>query len=874
MNRSLFRNSVCGDRVNNAGGFLNPFSSCRYTHTGTHTVKQNNNVSHTLKTEPAPPQQTAAELGPTAASQPAPTGAGEISLESSVLSSATESDEKKIREDTIASLVALLDGKNLDVYSFEEYASDIRKVLHRGELVAPSDVDITNFAEWGLIDGRASRSIKFSSWVGTMPLAKKNPIAVIRNAAKKVSGCYVFMSGAFGSSFFSRVVGTVPQYLPSPTTDAIIANGNEVTSHLIGGASGSGKTMSLVGFGNPRDQQIVFPVLFHPRDFDETLLVRMEGPDGRLSKDMEYLEPTERNAKFLGALVALVERVLPGRVLSVLRNPTDVQVTIVLAMDEAGMSPQMVLAMASLRASDVSNTLGFGKHVSLRLVACGTGVGGGKQIWGSEIATFTAHYIDESHQEVNEKIFLSMFPRSSDKRALPFDVDPIMSFVRSNGRMAAVLGHLASLQIAYLHVSGSAFDLRMLLPAAAGMFRSLNGLRRVSPDEMASSLVLALRQHLFPFLPVGAITRARIQTRYGLITDVSRPHVMPEEVSAYTAKGFLPISASSSDRKDSTGGQLTDVELVFAPADGRYQLPLFATTMLANLSGMDTLAKSINTSESLGHHWLNASFLAACAAGSPELFELLLDEGRLRPLGEYVATSGCVANITSALLKGGISPDSVGKLKPVPKGVALQGLGGQMMTILCDLQAEGVCISCNTGGGKDSGSESPTVHSTYVSIIESRLKAAAEQTNTTAPTTRIAAFRNPAKFSFADSILFFNNTLYFFRLRDVKREKGEHNTCAWTEGAFMAEHTEMENGPLGELKAVWKATMNLDIKHVRYCLVSNCEHIFSEEFKKDGALLQKQKTCNFVVADAKTFIPFEPTMAKECARVFTLAEYL
>ena len=284
--------------------------------------------------------------------------------------------------------------------------------------------------------------------------------------------------------------------------------------------------------------------------------------------------------------------------------------------------------------------------------------------------------------------------------------------------------------------------------------------------------------------------------------------------------------------------------------------------MLANLSRMDVLARSINTGDTLEQHWLGASFLAACAAGSPELFELLPDEGRLRPLGEYVRAERAT-KIRLALAKSG---NTIPELKPVSRGI---DLAGSMITLLCDLQTEGVYISGNTWKGKTAGPESPTVHSVYVDTVKKHLEAVALKLDKKEILkARIVAFRSPAKFPFADSILFFNHTLYLFQVKDVL-QKGTGTRNEWTRCAFASEHSEMHNGPLEGLKAAWKATMGIDITHVQYCFVSNCEHDFAEDLESDSTLSPIRKQCKFVVADRKSFLPFEPARAEGQMRIFT-----
>ena len=309
---------------------------------------------HHLTWGPAP------HLVATATSEPTPIGLhNQMPLESSALCIATDDEIK----DAVAALAGLLDGNNGGAcsrdYTTRDYANDIRNVLSREGFLLPPDAEIRCYAKMTLsVRGdKGARTNVFRDWVGAIPLAK-GPIAVIRNAAEKISGCHVFMSEAFSNSFERRTVGnSTPYYIASPTTDKIIGSKDEIMSHLIGGASGSGKTMSLVGFGKPSVTRCVFPVLFQPQDFGKMLLIQAEDSDSGLSKDMAILERKERNDKFLGALVALVESIIPAPALSALRRPAEAGVTIVLAMDEAGMSPQMVRAMASLEPSTVREEL-------------------------------------------------------------------------------------------------------------------------------------------------------------------------------------------------------------------------------------------------------------------------------------------------------------------------------------------------------------------------------------------------------------------------------------------------------------------------------------------------------------------------------------
>ena len=222
--------------------------------------------------------------------------------------------------------MGLLEGKEDDAYPEKEYAKDIHGVLSRGGFVVPCDDSIKTIAVVTYATSNEHRLSCFRRWIIKKRLAAKDPIAVIRSAAKDISGCHAFMSGAFYDSFRERVVGrSTPSFFTSPTTDAIIDSTDQIMSHLIGGASGSGKTMSLVGFGQKgrekeKERGHVFPVLFQSRDF-ETLLIRADDPAGGLNKDMAILERDDRNAKFLGALVALVEKIIPSPALAALRRP-------------------------------------------------------------------------------------------------------------------------------------------------------------------------------------------------------------------------------------------------------------------------------------------------------------------------------------------------------------------------------------------------------------------------------------------------------------------------------------------------------------------------------------------------------------------------
>ena len=164
MNCTLFRHFVCaGGRVNNAGFFLTHSNvSRRYIHACSQTNNENENA----------PLRETAKVEPVAASNSAPIGTSEIRFESSARCCDPKSDDAKIREDAIASLVGLLEGKTGDGYSMEAYASDIRDMLSRGGFVVPSNDEIHSFAAATL--RRGDRLDSFTSWVSMIPLATKD----------------------------------------------------------------------------------------------------------------------------------------------------------------------------------------------------------------------------------------------------------------------------------------------------------------------------------------------------------------------------------------------------------------------------------------------------------------------------------------------------------------------------------------------------------------------------------------------------------------------------------------------------------------------------------------------------------------------------
>lgn len=250
-----------------------------------------------------------------------------------------------------------------------------------------------------------------------------------------------------------------------------------------------------------------------------------------------------------------------------------------------------------------------------------------------------------------------------------------------------------------------------------------------------------------------------------------------------------------------------------APASGRYAMPLFTAMMLASISNMPLLARSAIAGDSLERHWLCVSALAASAAGTPALFTALLDSGRIAPLSRHVATEDDCNALNTLLDVPAESPNlSAGNealadktkkesSKPLTsdtseesaesskkkKGLtwlpALPSSANQSFFV-CDLQLEKADQQVGTASeGADSNPIGNSALSKYVAAVTAGLKRMKEAGQ---EVTHIAAFRSPPRLPFADTVLFFNDTLYLFQAKD----RGG-NDCRWIGSTLREELVKM-----------------------------------------------------------------------------------
>ena len=216
-----------------------------------------------LEQHPLAPASPLREKAPTVISEPQPMAVNKVPpRKPPVVCPPAAADDAEVREDTVMALEGLFSkDKNIVEYSEEDYVAKTRELLTRKGFVVPTDSKIRGDIGWFRCH-QGDLSSRLTHWIREMPLAASDPIAVIRSVATDVSCCHVFMSYSFSNSFGQRIVGGYdPSYLPSPTTEAIINNAEEgvAAAHLIVGASGSGKTMSLVGFGRQRGRGLCSP---------------------------------------------------------------------------------------------------------------------------------------------------------------------------------------------------------------------------------------------------------------------------------------------------------------------------------------------------------------------------------------------------------------------------------------------------------------------------------------------------------------------------------------------------------------------------------------------------------------------------------------
>ena len=272
--------------------------------------------------------------------------------------------------------------------------------------------------------------------------------------------------------------------------------------------------------------------------------------------------------------------------------------------------------------------------------------------------------------------------------------------------------------------------------------------------------------------------------------------------------------------------------------------------MLANISGLPLLARSINSGDSLEKHWLCASVLAACAAGEPSLFTLLLSTGRLAPLAGYV-TKENLASLEALEKSTGVALN-LGNLKTA-ECVSFQA---DRAFLLADLHDEGVYLS------------GPKALVAFVGEVSKRLemmKRTAAVDGGGRTSTRIAAIRSSAKLGFADTLLFFDDTLFLCQMKHTCRADMEETTLGEELEKMGGGRDAKSPGSVcvRGLKAAWKKATGITINSVVFCFVTTRKHSFDvggnlvDSVPKDYC--SSKITCKFLTVGSASFLPFDGT---------------
>lgn len=377
-------------------------------------------------------------------------------------------------------------------------------------------------------------------------------------------------------------------------------------------------------------------------------------------KPKSYASPEEeearkaRDKKMLDRLVKILRTIIPSQILKIMSNkenewlPTE-KLNVVVALDEMGNSEfaEAVRAMCSLTGSHVRDDINLSwtkDHITVHLAVVGTGLGSGEAPVGSASSKYKVLFANENDERDNETIFGHHFlsakgmisikpnddkskllgekrPRFPAERVDVKDTDfysaltnllsPLLqALIRSNSRMAAIIGHK-------LFYAMKAFnypldlekiidfaDLDSLFYEAAVHFKILNGLDKVSFDDIWELLVFSLRLHYFPLGKYHNISVKKLQVKFGLVVD--------------------RMKWGESDFGSS-----------------RYELPTFTILLLAKLSGVKVVTKSLISGASFEEYVLAVVHLLACAAGNVAWFRLALlgsaGEGELEPLNYHCA---------------------------------------------------------------------------------------------------------------------------------------------------------------------------------------------------------------------------------------------
>eukprot|EP00742_Colponemidia_sp_Colp-10_P018640 GILJ01021549.1.p1 GENE.GILJ01021549.1~~GILJ01021549.1.p1 ORF type:complete len:449 (-),score=49.79 GILJ01021549.1:215-1561(-) len=416
---------------------------------------------------------------------------------------------------------------------------------------------------------------------------------------------------------------------------------------------------------------------------------------------------------------------------------------LVLALDEMGQYRAAVRAICANPSVALRKTLGFGSNVSVQLIVAGTGVGQGAPAGSS---TFSYNYVVAKDDKLNYEIFRNYAFESTApdmniiKQTLSRGRNKVIREVLvSNSRMAATLGsavHTPLSKVSSVEQRLKFLDELDLLPfltQAAFKYKTLNSLEFVTLDTARELAIRSVRMHMFPTAPT--VSKSQMQNRYGLVVDTSR-------FGTSLDLGEIDLGIDDTD----------DKLQVHKYIDGysRYYLPSFTTVTLALMTNLTCVTKSLSNGSSLEAYWHGTSSLLACASASDTLFRKLLEvahttrKGAIEPLNYTVGKDRDGADVTCDPLDGDTFSETV--VVSIEADFSNQRMSreeflAEFTGVLMDLKAK-------------------------MTDAEGRYKGV--------HICPIVSIRSPDQFSFADSMILIDNTIFLFQMKDISthRETG------------------------------------------------------------------------------------------------------
>lgn len=634
---------------------------------------------------------------------------------------------------------------------------------------------------------------------------KLTALELVKKEAKHMYGTRFYAERGSANQISFRLPFPEFQILESSRVDSIaneIRKNEGIKTTVIGGASGTGKTCMMLGLGNFADNMMVVYICSARWETD-IAKIKAEAAGDNAAKDEAKSNPQTdkannapivpqdstssssnnmvvgnpkvgaaspeveeakkaRDENMLKLLVTIIKESIPEQVLRVMSNEEEWQpgekLHVVVALDEMGDAKfaEAVRAMCSLSGSDLrdNDELNWAKkYINVHLAVVGTGLGSGTAPVGSTPTKYQVIFASQNDEKDNEKIFGHHFlnaqetimgkpdggtsrkcgkkrPAERDKvvpevyyKALVNKLSPLLqALVRGNSRMAAIIGYK-------LYEALSVFenpndfqrlidfaDLDSLFYGAALRFKSLNSLETVSFNGIWELLVFSLRLHYFPLGPYDKINVKMLQVRFGLVVD--------------------KMEWGKTD---------------FTPSPSRYELPAFSVLLLAKLTGIKEVTKSLTSGASFEEYVFAVVHLLACAAGNANWFRLALlghgGQGELEPLHYHCVSkkNWPYANKISMMKECLPAPDK-------------------------HLQ---VSFSQDLSDWKNGIPE----------LVATALTKMKKESNDTHH--HIASFRSPDKATFADVFVFIEDELFLFQCKDHRKNDwlyGVHHE-RWKMGA-------------------------------------------------------------------------------------------